>query len=112
MPSYRSVAVTPIKRGGGRKAPSPTVAGNPADSLALQVALAHPARRVAALPVHRYVVGDRLRMTGGGQVVQRTASSCRVISLLPYEGRGPLQYRVRSEAEAFERIVAEADLTR
>jgi hypothetical protein len=51
-------------------------------------------------------------MTGGGQVVQRTASSCRIISLLPYEGQGALLYRVRSEAEAFERIVAEADLTR
>ena len=51
-------------------------------------------------------------MTGGGQVVQRTASSCKIISLLPYEGHGALLYRVRSEAEAFERIVAEADLTR
>jgi len=35
-----------------------------------------------------------------------------VVALLPYEGKGPLQYRVRSDAEQFERIVAEADLSR
>jgi hypothetical protein len=31
---------------------------------------------------------------------------------MPYEGRGPLLYRVRSDIEAFERVVAEADLSR
>lgn len=112
MPPLKSVAVTPIKRGGGRKAPSPAVTDDALDSFVLQVALARPARRVAALPAHRYRVGDRLKMSGGGQVVQRTASTCKVIALLPYEGHGALLYRVRSESEAFERIVPEADLQR
>ena len=44
--------------------------------------------------------------------MQRTASGCKVVALLPYEGYGALLYRVRSESESFERIVAEADLAR
>lgn len=50
-------------------------------------------------------------MNGGGQAVQRNAGGCTVVALLPYEGHGALLYRVRSDTESFERIVAEADLT-
>ena len=74
--------------------------------------LKHPARPVQAGPVHRYSVGDRLRMGSGGYTTARVASICKVVALLPYEGHGPLLYRVHSEAEAFERVVAEADLSR
>lgn len=112
MPPLKSISVTPTRRAGGRKQPSPTVDADVEDSFALQIALARPPRRVAAQPAHRYHVGERLRMTGGGQSVQRAASTCKVISLLPYEGHGALLYRVRSETESFERIVAEADLAR
>lgn len=112
MPPLKSVVVAPIKRGGGRKQPSPTIASEDDDTPAPATPLARPARRVAAQPEHRYRVGERLRMTGGGHSVQRTSSACKVVSLLPYEGRGSLLYRVRSEAETFERIVAEADLSR
>ena len=62
--------------------------------------------------LHRYKAGERLRMGNGGNIVSRVAAHCTVVSLLPYEGRGAPQYRVRSEAEAFERIVAEGDLSR
>lgn len=112
MPPLKSISVTPIKRGGGRKQPSPTVDEDVGDSFALQTALARPPRRVAVQPVHRYRVGEKLRMTGGGQSVQRVASLCKVVFLLPYEGRGALLYRVRSDTESFERIVSEADLAR
>jgi hypothetical protein len=112
MPPLKSISVTPIRRGGNRKAPSPAVDDAPDDSLALQVALARPPRRVVAQPSHRYRVGESLRMTGGGQSLQRAASTCKVVFLLPYEGHGTLLYRVRSDTESFERIVAEADLAR
>jgi hypothetical protein len=112
MPPLKSIAVIPTKRGGWRKEPSPTVEAGPSDSLAQPPASTRPVRRVAAQPMHRYRVGDRLRMNGGGHSVQRAASGCKVIGLLPYEGYGALLYRVRSETESFERIVAEADLTR
>lgn len=59
---------------------------------------------------HRYKVGARLRMNNGGQSVARQASFCRVTFVLPYEG-GQLLYRVKSDAESFERVVSEADLT-
>jgi hypothetical protein len=71
-----------------------------------------PPRAVLAHPSHRYRVGERLRMGGGGYSVSRAAAFCKVLVLLPYEGQGMLLYRVRSETEAFERVVAEADLSR
>ena len=111
MPPLKSISVTPIKRG-GRKQPSPTVEAEVSDSLPLQLALSRPARRIADKPTHRYRVGERLRMTGGGHSIQRNASGCKIVSLLPYEGYGALLYRVRSETESFERIVSEADLAR
>lgn len=112
VPPLKSISVTPIKRGGGRKQPSPTIEPGAEDSMALQAALARPARRTTPKLTHSYRIGDRLRMNGGGQSVQRAASGCKVISLLPYEGHGALLYRVRSDTESFDRIVAEADLTR
>ena len=111
MPALKSIAVIPTKRGGWRKEPSPTVSGAE-DEAAPPHGSARPARRVALQPTHRYRVGDRLHMIGGGQSVQRAASGCKVLSLLPYEGYGALLYRVRSDSEACERIVAEADLGR
>jgi hypothetical protein len=71
-----------------------------------------PGRTAQSAPTHRYHVGERLRMGGGGYSVARIAAVCKVVALLPYEGRGSLFYRVRSETEAFERVVSEADLSR
>ena len=69
-----------------------------------------PAPAVAALASHRYHVGERLQMLGGGRSWARTGGVCRITALMPHE-TGPLLYRVRSEAETFERVVAEDDLT-
>jgi hypothetical protein len=71
-----------------------------------------PPRPALAQPTHRYNVGERLRMVNGGYTVARAAAFCKIVALLPYEGHGSLLYRVRSETEAFERVVAEADLSR
>ena len=71
-----------------------------------------PPRAIAPAPAHRYRIGERLRMGNGGYSVARAAAFCKVVALLPYEGHGSLLYRVRSETEAFERVVAEADLSR
>jgi hypothetical protein len=67
-------------------------------------------RATSLNPTHRYTIGQTLFMARGGRDIARQASACQVIALLPHEG-GPLRYRVRSEAEGFERIVEEADLT-
>lgn len=70
-----------------------------------------PASPLAAVhPRHKYALGDRLKIQGGGNTLSRLASYCRVTFVLPYEGR-QLLYRVKSEMEAFERVVAEADLS-
>jgi hypothetical protein len=110
VPPLKSIAVTPTRKGGWRKQPSPTITEGA--SSAPPAALAAPVRRAAPQPAHRYRVGDRLRMNGGGHSVQRSAGGCKVMALLPYEGYGALLYRVRGETESFERIVAEADLAR
>jgi hypothetical protein len=67
---------------------------------------------VSAQPAHRYRIGERLRMTHGGRSVARAEAYCKVVARLPYEGHGALLYRVRSESEQFERVVAEIDLSR
>ncbi|RYE08093.1 MAG: hypothetical protein EOP22_14915 [Hyphomicrobiales bacterium] len=112
LPPLKSISVVPTKLGGNRKKPSPTIHADEGTSLALQIALARASRPVVATLTHRYRIGDSLRMTGGGPAIKRTANSCRIVFLLPYEGHGALLYRVRGERESFERIVTEADLTR
>jgi hypothetical protein len=69
-------------------------------------------RQILAQPSHRYRIGERLRLGNGGYSIARAASFCKVTALLPYEGHGSLLYRVRSEIEQFERVVAEGDLSR
>ena len=112
MPPLKSISVTPIKRGGGRQQPSPTIDDSDEGGFSISSPLARPARRVVAAPSHRYRVGEHLKMNGGGQSVARSAGSCKVVSRLPYEGLGSLPYRVRSDTESFERVVPESDLTR
>ena len=82
------------------------------EDIATISSLRKPARPVLAQPAHRYHAGERLRMAQGGYSVVRAGSFCKVTALLPYEGHGALLYRVRSETEQFERVVAEADLSR
>ncbi len=52
--------------------------------------------------------GQRVSIVKSG-AFSAPSGPCRVISALPLE-RGPQQYRVRSEAESFDRIIDEARL--
>ena len=63
-----------------------------------------------ARPRHRFRVGDRVHMNNGGRSWARPEALCRIMALLPHEN-GPFLYRVRSEVESFERVVAEEDLS-
>ena len=58
---------------------------------------------------HIYGIGQRLQLVGGGRNWARAEGVCKVTALLPHES-GPLLYRVQSELENYERVVAEADL--
>ena len=69
-----------------------------------------PSPMSASLKSHRFRVGQKLHMRTGGNNLARQAGSCTVTFLLPFEG-GQVLYRVRSEAESFERVVPEADLS-
>lgn len=60
-------------------------------------------------PEHKYRVGQRVTLRGGGRLWARVENACKVVALLPYEGSA-LRYRIRSEAENFERVVDEIDL--
>jgi hypothetical protein len=112
MASSKTIAVplNPGARRGKRVAPAAVEAVH--DDAAALSPLRKPTRPVAAHPAHRYHAGERLRMAQGGYSVVRAGAFCKVTALLPYEGHGALLYRVRSETEQFERVVAEADLSR
>lgn len=108
-----AVPPNPGARRGKRVAVSSSADDGDGGELSMPPAqLKRPVRAVQAPLTHRYRVGERLRMGNGGYSVARAAAFCKVLALLPYEGHGSLLYRVRSETEAFERIVAEADLSR
>lgn len=109
MPPLKPIAVAPTRRSGRKITPAaPTLE----DGIVLGPVAARPPRRVHAAPTHRFHVGEKLQMIGGGYSIARAAAGCKVVALLPYEGRGALLYRVRSDTESFERVVPEADLTR
>lgn len=70
------------------------------------------ARQVTPRPeaVHRFRIGERVRMTGGGSNWARSEAVCSIVALLPHE-RGPVLYRVQSDAENCQRVVEETDLS-
>ena len=104
-----AVPPNPGARRGGRLAASATPSNDDEVVATPRVA---PPRVIRTQPAHRYHIGERMRMTSGGYSVARAGSFCKITALLPYEGKGALLYRVRSETEQFERVVAEADLSR
>lgn len=111
MDGVKSIAV-PVKR---RAATKPRKAGHPSPPDDSSVAGTVGEGRKQFLPKHirpghSYRVGQRLRMTNGGRSISRVEAYCQVVALLPNEG-GPLRYRVRSDAESFERVVDEIDLS-
>ena len=67
----------------------------------------HPRAVLSSAP--RYGIGERVTLPGGGNRWARVQSECRVLAVLPHDS-GPFRYRVRSEAESYERVVVETDL--
>jgi len=111
-PKSIAVPLNPSARRGGRLLAASDLSAEHAAGGDDAASAARMARQVAPRALHRYRAGERLRMGNGGNIVSRAAAFCKVVALLPYEGHGALLYRVRSEAEAFERVVAEGDLSR
>ena len=113
MPPLKSIAV-PVKPPKASHGKRKKVAAN-TNELAfapMSAELRRQAQPVVASPTHRYRVGERLQMTNGGRTFSRVAALCIVVARLPHEGRGHLLYRVRSDTEQYERVVAEMDLSR
>jgi hypothetical protein len=108
----KTVAVTPPRRRNVRAVPELRPAEDDAELINVGPVMVRAARRATPAPHHHFHIGERLRLTAGGSTVARAGAVCKVLALLPYEGHGSLLYRVRSDAEQFERIVAEADLSR
>jgi len=115
MPPLKSIAI-PIKKPSAHRAKGKKPALRIDNQTEAAAPLEHrrppPPAPVAAQPTHRYRIGERLTMANGGRTLSRVSASCVVIARLPYEGRGSLLYRVRSETEQFERVVPEMDLSR
>jgi len=104
VPVTRRAATKPRRAGHPQTAPDQVVGGGVAPARA-------PGPRHAAPEAHHsYVVGQRLRVLGGGPIWGRQGAFCHVVALMPHDS-GPFLYRVRSEVENFERVVAEGDLT-
>ncbi|HEY0920912.1 hypothetical protein [Devosia sp.] len=115
MDSLKSIAVPVTRKRTTSVAAKPRSSGRPLPPVDSHVggmvgAPRRSAPALAAAVAHRYQVGQRLQMLGGGRSWARAGGVCRITALMPHEN-GPLLYRVRSEMESFERVVAEDDLT-
>lgn len=111
--ALKSIAVIPTSKAGGRKRPSPTTMTEVDDGpMAIALLRNSGGTRLRPQLIHQFHAGERLRLANGGYTVARVEAYCEVLTALPYEGRGALLYRVRSERETFDRVVGEGDLTR
>lgn len=59
---------------------------------------------------HRYNVGQRVALSPGFGYARTAGAVYEITALLPQD-RTHFQYRIRSSAEAFERVAAENELT-
>lgn len=58
---------------------------------------------------HRYKVGETVRMASTISARAPSAHNFKIVRQLPERG-GEVQYRIKSAAEAFERVAAESAL--
>jgi hypothetical protein len=64
---------------------------------------------VRAITSHKFRVGETVEYKPGRMGFPAASRECTVVRLLPVEG-GSLKYRIKCDAEAFERVVTEAQL--
>ena len=65
--------------------------------------------RAPDTPVHRFTIGQSVRIKAWGGSKVKSAATFRIVATLPASG-GSLQYRMRSDDEKHERIAAEDNL--
>lgn len=61
------------------------------------------------MATHKYRVGQRVDFYPNRLLVPATSREYKIVRLLPAES-GDLQYRIKSEAEMFERVAKESEL--
>jgi hypothetical protein len=61
------------------------------------------------MDTHRFYVGQNVRLSLG-PIHQGNSIACKIAQLLPFDGES-FQYRVKNDAESFERMANEHDLT-
>ncbi len=66
--------------------------------------------RALSTPRHKYKVGQAVDLRPGRWGLPASSREYKIVRLLPIEG-GERMYRVKSEAETFERIAKESELT-
>ncbi len=66
--------------------------------------------RALATSRHKYKVGQAVDLRPGRWGLPASSREYKIVRLLPIEG-GERMYRVKSEAETFERIAKESELT-
>lgn len=59
---------------------------------------------------HRYKIGQHVGLSPGFGYARTAGAVYEIVALLPSD-RSHFQYRIRSRAEAFERVAAENELT-
>ena len=60
---------------------------------------------------HKFSAGQRVRLRAGRDAMPTGHSVFKVIFALPIERAGEVRYRIKSEAENFERVVDETSLS-
>jgi hypothetical protein len=59
---------------------------------------------------HRFAVGQRVRLSAR-RGTPTSSGAFKILRALPIERAGEVRYRIKSEAEQFERVVDETSLT-
>ena len=59
---------------------------------------------------HEFSRGDRVEWRSGSAPLNARRGTYEVVQLLPENGSGELQYRIRSESEISDRVVSELQL--
>jgi hypothetical protein len=108
LDKIKSIAVPVVRRSSSASGRSRRVSDVAAERPPVETAPSEAS--VSAESHHRFGVGERVRMIGGGNRWARAEAICRIVSLLPHDS-GPFLYRVQSEAESYQRVVDEADLS-
>ena len=60
---------------------------------------------------HRFATGQRVRLRPSHTAFPAGSGSFKIIAPLPIERSGEIRYRIKSEAENFERVADESNLS-